>query len=196
MTTTKRIERLWAAKDYARLLGELLAGRSEDQARVRTDTNLRLAAAAMALVRLDEFNQSHAPLCGELVRVLLAAQEADGGWADPMTTALCIRALRCGRGNGVAVERGLEALANLQKTDGSFPAEPLRRMPSDAFVTAFVFYEVADAGAIRVDEALLWLDVHSHTFDSPTRTLVDRLSIRCRRSVNARSNTGQMMVWS
>ena len=197
MTTTRRIERLWAAKDYARLLVDLLSGRSEDQPRVRTDTNLRLAAAAMGIVRLDEFNQSSLPLCGELLRVVLAAQDGDGGWGDPMTTALCVRALRCARGDGLAIERGLTALANLQKADGSFPAEPLRRMPSDAFVTAFVLYEVADTGVLRADDALVWLDAHSSGFDGPTRTLHDRLNVRCRRmAVPTLSRDHDEAIWS
>lgn len=196
MTTTRQIERFWQAKDYARLLVQLLSGRSENFVRVRTDTEPRLATAALALVRLDEFNQSHTSVCGELVRTLLSAQEADGGWGDPMTTSLCVRALKTARGQGIAIERGLEALANLQKIDGSFPAEPLRRMPSDAFVTAFVLYEVGcDAQHIRVDEALMWLDAHTGSLDDATRVLRDRLNIRCHRVPTGR-NVHSQFAWS
>ncbi|HEV7301864.1 MAG TPA: hypothetical protein VGN72_21185 [Tepidisphaeraceae bacterium] len=180
MTTTKRIERLWSAKDYARLLGELLSGRSEDLPRARTDINAKLAATALGIIRLDEFNQSHLPLCGQLIRMILTAQEADGGWADPMTTALCVRALHCSRGNGVAGDRGLEALARLQKSDGSFPAEPIRRLPSDAFATAFVVYEVGDIAGqwLDVPRAMNWLASVESSFDDATRIIADRLKLK------------------
>jgi hypothetical protein len=198
MTTTRRIERLWGTKDYARLLGELLAGRSEDLPRVRTDVNAKLAATALGVIRLDEFNQAHVPLCSQLIRMVLATQEADGGWADPMTTALCVRALLCSRGNGLASDRGLEALARLQKADGSFPAEPIRRLPSDAFVTAFVLYEIADAahGLIDVDRAMTWLDSVAGSFDDATRILVDRVKVKHRsRLANRADQFAQLAAW-
>ena len=196
MTTTKRIERLWSAKDYARLLGELLSGRSEDLPRVRTDVNAKLAATSLGIVRLDEFNQSHLPLCSQLIRMILSAQESDGGWADPMTTALCVRALHCGRGNGVAGDRGIEALARLQKADGSFPAEPIRRLPSDAFVTAFVLYEVGDIARewLDVRAAMVWLTSVESSFDHTTRILVDRLKLKYGTLIGQRSDRQQLMA--
>ena len=117
MTTTRQIERLWGAKTYNRLLGDLLVGRSENLPRVRVDVDTRLASAAIGVVRLDEYNQSHTSFYGTLLRTILSAQQTDGGWGDPMTTALCLRALLCGRGNGLAIQRGCEALANLQELE-------------------------------------------------------------------------------
>jgi hypothetical protein len=199
MTTARRIERLWNAKDYVRLLGELLAGRAEDFTRVRTDTDARLATAALAVVRLDEFNQSYTPFFAALIRVLLAAQQADGGWGCPMTTALCVRALATGRGHGVAIERGLDALANLQKVDGSFPAEPLRRMPADAFVTAFVLYEVGELaidGTLDIPHALAWLALREPSLDVDARLLWSRLSVKFRHATTLASAGEQTMAWS
>jgi hypothetical protein len=178
-------------------LGDLLVGRSENFDRVRLETAPALAAAALAVIRLDEFSQSHTPIAAKLVNRLLVSQEADGGWADPMTTVLAIRALLCSRGNGLAIDRGLAALANLQKSDGSFPAEPIRRMPSDAFVTALVLFELFDCpaawDAIRFEDALAWLDEAAASFDQDTQTLVDRLTIRCRSRV---IKTDRQFMWS
>ena len=83
----------------------------------------------LGIIRLDELCQSASSLYPELVRALLAEQESDGGWHDPMTTALCLRALLCGRGGGLAIERGLAFLANLQKPQGLWPKAPIRRTP-------------------------------------------------------------------
>jgi hypothetical protein len=202
MTTTRQIERLWGAKTYNRLLGDLLVGRSENLPRVRTDVDARLASAAVGVIRLDEYNQSHTPFYGTLLRTILSAQQSDGGWGDPMTTALCLRALLCGRGNGLAVQRGCEALANLQKDDGSFPAEPFRRMPADAFVTAFVLYEVGDRDVVRtnvrLEEAYEWLGRYESTLDASTRVLWDRAKIRCRSLASATvvSRKEQVALWS
>lgn len=199
MTTAKRIERLWNAKDYVRLSGELLAGRAEDFARVRTDTDPKLAASALAVVRLDEFNQSYTPFFASLIRVLLATQQPDGGWGNPMTTALCIRALSTGRGHGVAIERGLDALANLQKPDGSFPAEPLRRMPADGFVTAFVLYEVGDLatdGSLDLSHALAWLALREPSLDHDARLLFSRLSVKFRHATAFLPVDEQLVAWS
>ncbi len=185
MTTSRQIERLWNAKHFVRLLSDLLTGRAEDFTRVRTDADPRLAATAMAVVRLDEYNQSHTPFFTSLIRQLLTAQQSDGGWGDPMTTALCVRALATGKGQGLAMERGLEALANLQKSDGSFPAEPLRRMPTDAFVTAFVLYEIGDlttTGPVDLAHGLAWLALREPTLDPDARTLAARLAVKFRRT--------------
>ena len=59
-------------------------------------------SAAMALIRMDELMQSHVPLYRQLIRVLLSVQQADGSWGDPAATALCLRALLSGKGDGIA----------------------------------------------------------------------------------------------
>src|SRR4051794_15294842 len=115
MTTIRQIERLWVARRYERLLGELVAHRPEASFRLGRETGMSLPAAAMGVVRLDELDQSHVPLYSRLVRAVIAAQETDGGWGDPVLTALCLRALLCGRGHGAAVDGAARYLANLQK---------------------------------------------------------------------------------
>src|SRR3954453_17414663 len=127
MITVRQIERYWMAKDYPRLYRELVAARPEAGFRLEVDVRAPLAAA-MAIIRLDELAQSHVPLYSRLLRSILTSQEADGGWGAPVTTALCVRALLCGSGNGYAVDLGIEYLANLQKTEGIWPNLPLRRM--------------------------------------------------------------------
>src|SRR3712207_1709690 len=117
MTTLRHIERAWQARAYERLFGELTASRPEAAFRFEFEGGWAMPAAALAFVRLDELNQSHTPLYARLVRAVLAGQEPDGGWGDVVTTALGVRALTCGRGNGMAVERGLAYLAGLQKSE-------------------------------------------------------------------------------
>src|SRR3712207_5518067 len=111
MTTVRQIERYWTAKEYARLFRDLVAARPEAQFRLEVEVRAPLAAA-MAVIRMDELAQSHTPLYTRLVRFLLSTQESDGGWGDPVTTALCLRALLCGQGKGMALERGVTYLAN------------------------------------------------------------------------------------
>jgi hypothetical protein len=137
----------------------------------------------MALIRLSELGQSHVPLAQTLLRPLLATQESDGGWADPMLTSLCLRALMAGNGAGLAIERGLTYLANLQKSEGAWPAEPIRRMPADPRTSAFVLYQLAVddrfRAAIRFDDAVAWFDTHRGTLELETRRLWDRIALRC-----------------
>ena len=72
----------------------------------------------MAIIRLEELSQSHVTLHKSLLRALLASQESDGGWGDPMLTSLCVRALLVNNGGGDAVDRGLSYLAALQQPSG------------------------------------------------------------------------------
>jgi len=183
MTTVRQIERFWNAKDYGRLFRELVSFRPE--AKLRLDIEVRAAlAAALAVIRLDELSQSHHPLYTRLVRALLASQEADGGWGDPVTTTLCLRALLCGNGQGVSVERGMQYLANLQKDEGIWPNLPLRRMPADAHVSAFILSQLGDSpafrGAVRLADATEWFRLHVESLDDDTRTLWARATLRCR----------------
>src|SRR5687768_14334307 len=106
MITVRQIERTWNAKEYDRLVRELLGGRPEARYRFEMELTRAPLAAALAVIRLDELAQGYVPLYSRLVRALLSTQEADGGWGDPATTALCCRALACGNGNGLAIDRG------------------------------------------------------------------------------------------
>ncbi|MGB7159273.1 MAG: hypothetical protein WBD40_14485 [Tepidisphaeraceae bacterium] len=184
MFTIRQIERQWSSKAYRRLAVDLLAGRPEASIRLENEFGRSVPAAALALVRMDELAQSHHPLYRTLLSVLIVAQEADGGWGDVLTTALCVRALTCGDGQGVAVEGGLAYLAQLQKAEGVWPKVPLRRMPADGFVSAFVLFELGDTepfrDAVRFADALDWFADNLAALDPDTRRLWDRAGAKCR----------------
>src|SRR4051794_40933993 len=103
MQTTRQIERLWSARQYDRLARELLAGRVENSPRLAAELSRAVPAAALAIVRLDELNQPLHPLNGVLIRTIIAAQEGDGGWGDVLVSVLCLRALMCNKGQGIAI---------------------------------------------------------------------------------------------
>ena len=109
MVTVRQIEKLWKDESYGRLLRGLLAQRPEGSIRLEAELPITpVTAAAMAMIRLDELSQSHVAFYQKLLHRVLAKQEADGGWADPMTTALCLRALLCCSGDGTAITVGAE----------------------------------------------------------------------------------------
>jgi hypothetical protein len=140
-------------------------------------------AAAIAMIRLDELSQAHVPFYQKLLHRVLSRQEADGGWGDPMTTALCLRALLAGRGHGPVIDRGMVYLANLQKNEGIWPKVPIRRMESDPFVSAFILHQLGHSeqfrSSVRFFDALNWFESNEATLDGETRRLWDHASIRC-----------------
>lgn len=183
MTTIRQIERAWVARRYEKLLAELVAARPERAFRLGVTTGRALPAAAMGVVRLDELAQNHVPLYGRLIRAIIAAQEADGGWGDPVVSALCLRALLCGRGNGVAIDRGIQYLANLQKPEGIWPGVPLRRMPADPYGSAILLYQLGDApafrSAVRFDDAVMWFQANADRLDDDTRRVWELAGPKC-----------------
>jgi len=184
MMTVRQIERHWDAKTYDRLMGDLLIARPESAFRLGLDPTWPVASAALAVIRLDELDQSHTKIYPKLIRTILLAQEADGGWGDLVATALCLRALFCGQGNGLAIERGLKYLADLQKTEGIWPNIPIRRMSADPYVSALILYELADKNAfraaVRLDDAVAWFTANESNLDAPTRDLWQRARTRSR----------------
>jgi hypothetical protein len=182
MITVRQIERLWNEKSYRRLTAELLSTRSESTCRLDAELSNSLGAAALAMIRLDELEQSHHPLNRKLLNVILVAQEADGGWGDPLRSALCLRALLCSRGEGTVVERGLGYLATMQKAEGVWPKEPIRRMPADGLVSAFVMFELAAAPrfreVVRIDDAVGWFMRNEQSLDSDALRLWELASLR------------------
>jgi hypothetical protein len=199
MMTVRHIEKLWNAQNYERLMRDMLAGRPEASVRLAVELPAgAIPAAALALMRLDELSQSHVPLYSKLLRIMLAAQDQDGGWSDPLTTALCLRALLAGRGDGAAVERGLFYLAQLQKPEGIWPKVPIRRMPADPFVSAFILLQLgADQrfrSAVRFMDALNWFEDNEATLDPETRKLWDYAFIRC--AVRRHDAMQTMLSWS
>jgi hypothetical protein len=141
-------------------------------------------AAAIAIIRLDELGQSHVPLYGPLVRALIATQQADGGWGDLMVTALALRGLLCGRGQGAVIADGMECLANLQKPEGIWPRIPVRRMPADSLVSAYVMLQLGNVAdfraAIRFGDAVNWFIANESTLEPDARRIWDRARVKCR----------------
>lgn len=184
MMTVRQIERDWESRAYAKLFAALVVARPEAGFRLKLDTGNPIPAAAMAVIRLDELSQSHVKLYSKLIKTILAAQEADGGWGDLLTTALCLRALFSGQGNGAAIERGLGYLAALQKTEGIWPQIPIRRMPAEPYLSALILYQLADRSAfrnaVRVDDAARWFALHGSSLDDESRNLWTRVQVRCR----------------
>jgi hypothetical protein len=182
MITVRQLERFWQEKAFDRMSRLCIEMRPESSVRLAIETSRAVPAAALAVIRLDELSQSHAPFCGKMIRTILAGQEADGGWGDVITTALCLRALACNSGQGPAIDRGFDYLRSLQKDDGSFPKVPLRRMPGDAFTTALVAYYLIDdpraAGALDLDAALAYLELTETELDSETIRVWRCLSLR------------------
>src|SRR4051812_10846813 len=103
MITIRQIERLFDAQQYRRLTAELLATRAEALAELQMALARAVPVAALGIIRMDELSQAHHGLYRRLLNVVLTAQDKDGGWGEPLTTALCLRALLCGNGNGPAV---------------------------------------------------------------------------------------------
>ena len=183
MMTLRQIERLWNDQAYERLWRELIAARPEASFRLEVELGRAIPAAAIAIIRLDELSQSQHPLCMKLVRQILVDQRPDGGWDDPMTSSLCLRALMTCQGQGVAVDRGLFYLASMQKSEGIWPKVPFRRMPADPFVSAFILYHLGDdprfRSAVRFLDAVNWFEAHETGLDVETRRLWDRAAPRC-----------------
>jgi len=201
MITVKHIERLWTGRMYDRLFRELLANRPEGGLRLElelTGACRATPAAAMAMIRLNELGQSHHPLQGKLVRTLIATQEPDGGWGDPIATTFALRALLADNGDGAVIDRGLHYLAMLQKPEGIWPNVPFRRMPADPYVSAFILNQLGGnsrfRAAVRFFDALDWFESHESSLDPETRRLWDRASLRCR--VGRAANELTPGLWS
>jgi hypothetical protein len=133
---------------------------------------------------MDEFSQSSHPLAAVLIRAVLESQDRDGGWGEPAATALCLRALFLGRGEGPSINLGLAYLANLQKDQGIWPAVPLRRMPEDPATSLFILYQLGDnarfQGAVRFADALAWFARNRETLSHECLALYERTALRCR----------------
>lgn len=185
MLTVRQIERLYTARDFSRLLHDLTSHRADALIRWDIQADRGVLAAAMSAARLDELSQAHHPFCGKMIQAVLRAQDADGGWGDPLATALCLRALLASKGDGQAVQRGLDYLSAVQQDEGSFPGGPFRRMPADGHVTSAVLYLLAEypafGEAVRVPDAADWLDRHRQALDDPTRVIWRHGKLRCRR---------------
>jgi hypothetical protein len=199
MITVRQIERDWNARNYEKLFRELTAARPEAKFCFDFEGGRAAPAAAMGIIRLAELNQSFVPLYAKLVRAVLACQDArDGGWGDVVVTALCLRALLSDKGHGVAVDRGMAYLADLQKPEGIWPAVPVRRLPEDPYTSAFLLSQLGDQPrfreAVRFDDAVGWFERHTAHCDEETRAIWERASLRCASRRIATSN--QPLIWT
>ena len=186
MITIRHIDRLFSDHQHRRLYRELITGRPEATFALEPLLARVVPIAALGMIRLDELNQSASSIYRRLLNVVLKSQQADGGWGDPMITAVCVRGLLCGGGDGCVVARGLGYLASLQQPKGSWPREPLRRMPSDAFASAFILLQLGDRelfrGAVRFDDAIAWFTEAENAkhLDAESRRLWSHAALRCR----------------
>ena len=184
MITVRQIERNWEGKAYDKLFAELIANRPEAWLRLGINVARPVPAAALAVIRLDELAQSHAKLYPRLIKAIVGAQEADGGWGDLVTTALCLRALLCGNGNGLAIDRGMAYVSGLQKSEGIWPNVPIRRMPADPYVSALILYQLGEhprfRQAVRLQDAVCWFNGHQSWIGDEARELWHRAKTRCR----------------
>lgn len=192
MTTTKQIERLWDERAYPRLARLILESRCDiDPGLVGRIARSTVAAAALAVIRLDELAQNARPIAQRLVRALIAMQQPDGGWGDVAVSVLAIRALRCACGDGAVIARGVRWLAELQKDEGAWPAEPIRRLSADPATTAFVLQHLAAdpllAAEARLVDAVDWLETHHDQADSLTHAHVARALVRARNAMALRA---------
>lgn len=203
MITVRFIQRLWDGRNYDRLIGELLAARVESSPRINSRLTGSTAAAALGLIRLDELNQSHTPIAQKMLRCIIASQTTDGGqeagWNDPMLCALCLRALMTARGQGLAIERGLAWLGTMQRPEGIWPAEPFRRMPGDALVSAFILMQLGGndqfRSAVRFDDAAMWFAAHADELDGEIVKIWHHASLRAGvSSVRREAGAGEARV--
>lgn len=152
MLTIKQAERFWGLKAYERLIDELCVGRAEAVGGIRQLIHGPQAAAALTVIRMHELLQSYQPFVTRMVRYLIENQQSDGGLTDPVTTALAMRALATDRGAGKALEAAIGFLGHIQRDDGEWPREPLKRMPGDPAVTAFVLLQLVEARLPQSDD--------------------------------------------
>jgi hypothetical protein len=168
MTTIRQINALLTTGQAAKLARELSRFRADMPATVlgefeTSPEGVSLAAVALAAIRLQEIDQTHAPMYASLIGRLLKTQAPDGSWADgcPFVSAMAIRALLNWSETQHAATRGIESLSRLQRDDGSFPRTGPRRLPGDALATAFVLTHLGEfavfADRIRLGAALHWL---------------------------------------
>jgi hypothetical protein len=189
MITVRQIERLFQARDYKRLMVQCAAGRVEHNPPAggaighdrQVDfgdgcgSTLPAVASAVAVLRLDELNQGHAPVVRSLLAEVLRLQRPDGSWGDPVSTVLCWRALVRGGVQPARAELAIDWLASHQREDGGWASGASSRMPSDLPTTAIVLLhlasEISGHDRVRLDEARELLGRWEIDLDDPHRRL-------------------------
>jgi len=148
--------------------------RPEASGRLAAELSHALPAAAMVVIRLDELNQSHLPLCRRMIRTILAPKRPTGDWRRDDHGHLPSRfALRQWRRRGHHPRA--QYLAALQKPEGAWPRFPSAGSPPDAFVSAFVLFHLIDQrcfqSAVNIDSALNWFHQNAAQLDPETSKL-------------------------
>lgn len=186
MITTRQIERPFNDRQYRKLYQELITGRPEANAGLQNQLCHVVPLAALGMIRLDELTQSHTLLYRRFLNVLLTAQQPDGSWGDPVVTAVCLRALMNNNGAGLSAARGLAHLASLQKSEGIWAKEPIRRMPADALTSAFILLQLGDKAdfraGVRFDDALDWFAINAQAMDPAAKMIWSSAALRCRKN--------------
>lgn len=116
---------------------------------------LRLARAWIRHHPLDPFSELVRTSALSLTHRLLATQGHDGGWGSTHGTAARLAGIALWEGDDDALRRATRWLAEAQRPDGSWPAEPLYLMPGKSL------HEIAYHSSFELTTALCLRALHS-----------------------------------
>jgi len=165
MTTIRQINGLWSEGRTRQLVAELTRYRPDfPPTLIDALASNPLAAAALAMIRLQELDQTLLATYDGLKRKLLDAQENDGSFGSIAVTVLACRALLTEASASESLRKGLEYLSLTQREDGGFPIDAPRRLPADLMNTALCIYHLSRDDrakrALRFEAAGRWLADH------------------------------------
>ena len=181
MTTVKQMDGMWTDGQGKKLFAELSKFRPDVPEFLTAELGgSAVATAALSMIRLQELSQTRTSLYRALLARLTVTQEADGGWGDALATTLATRALLNEPEGRSAGMKAVILLGNLQKEDGSFPRETIRRLSGDALATAFILAHLSRisdvANRFRLEAAINHL-VESRSTASPLTLPLIKLAI-------------------
>jgi hypothetical protein len=175
MTTARQIQKLWQTNDYKRLVRLCLEARADALEPILPMLSGPVGSAALALIRLTELSPFPTPMHAGLAQVLANHQRENGGWGDPVLTAVAVRALLSAELQRDRASAGISHLGRLQRDDGLWPAGESTRLPGDPVVTLFVLLQLGVEAAFRfvtrVDRAIEAIDAHPSLDASSRRAL-------------------------
>ncbi len=155
----EEIRKLWSEGRVDALARMLAERRSEWSAWSVDRVRSLSAAAALGILTLVEMGSGPGdPLVREMGAALLAAQDSLGGWENPWTTSLVLRALSAGEIDGAAFARGLAYLASTQEATGGWAGSDSAGLHDTAFVLTMLG-DLADfRSAVDVGRAVDWYE--------------------------------------
>lgn len=109
---------------------------------------LRLASAWVARFPTDPFSELVRTAARELARRLVDQQCPDGGWGSPQQSALRLEGVALWAPQAGVLLRGMRLLAETQRPDGAWAAEPLYLMPGKSL------HEIAYHSSFELSTAL------------------------------------------